>query len=120
MFFSWRKKKVPLHLFIALHYHNITRLKRERIKSKNEGAVSGEKNDKSCDDEILNDVIYFLFSFSFTSHIFYQGVGAKCHYDSDCIENSFCRHQLLCFCKKEFWVMSDDHWNCKGMIQTVF
>lgn len=46
----------------------------------------------------------------------FLGVGAKCHYDSHCIENAFCRHQLLCFCKKDYWVMSNDHWNCRGKL----
>lgn len=59
------------------------------------------------------------FYFNFPS-FFFSGVGTKCQYDSHCIENAFCRHQLLCICKKEFRVISEDNWSCHGMKNFLF
>lgn len=72
------------------------------------------------------------FSFSFRlSCMLLEGVGAKCHYDNECIPSksfirtlfyvnscnildSYCRHQLMCFCKKDYYAVSEDQWSCKG------
>lgn len=49
----------------------------------------------------------------------FSGIGTKCHYDTHCIENAFCRHQLMCFCKKDYYP-SDDHWTCIGERISIF
>lgn len=60
-----------------------------------------------------------------------EGVGSKCHYDNECIPSesfiktlfyvnfcnildSYCRHQLMCFCKKDYYAVPEDQWSCKG------
>lgn len=71
--------------------------------------------ERSVDIEI-SLVLVCSSSSQYLNCFIFAGIGAKCHYDSHCIENAFCRHQLVCFCKKDYWMMSDDHWKCKGEI----
>jgi hypothetical protein len=54
------------------------------------------------------------FSHSYNKQTKRKGVGAKCQYDSHCIEKAFCRHQLVCFCKREHWMVTEDNWRCHG------
>lgn len=44
----------------------------------------------------------------------FQGIGRTCTYDSHCISNAYCKAQVLCACKAEYPLESEDKWYCDG------
>lgn len=44
----------------------------------------------------------------------FKGIGRTCTYDSHCISNAYCKAQVMCACKAEYPLESEDKWYCDG------
>lgn len=54
---------------------------------------------EQCDKQIVN---------------YFKGIGRTCTYDSHCITNAYCKAQVMCACKAEYPLESEDKWYCDG------